>query len=100
MSEDSLECSIIKNERRQRVNSQNYINQKISKFFVNVDENQELQDDYLTDELEAISEDEKIDDVSDLLYENHKDMSLKHADCIKQQMKAMGRIYQQMTGNI
>jgi len=100
LSEDSLECSIIKNERKQHTNSQMFINKKISKFFVNVDQENELEDDFDTDELEAISEDEQIDDVSDLLYENNKKFSQQHASNIKQQMKVMGRLYHQMTGSL
>ena len=77
-----------------------FINKKISKFFVNVDQENELEDDFDTDELEAISEDEQIDDVSDLLYENNKKFSQQHASNIKQQMKVMGRLYHQMTGSL
>ena len=58
LTEDSLECSIIKNERKMHIDSQKYINSKISKFFVNVDFEKELKDDYDTDDLEAVSEDE------------------------------------------
>lgn len=55
------------------------INKKISKFYINIKAEQELDEDFDSDELENYSEDEIEPDVEDMLKEDNKKLSYEHA---------------------
>lgn len=55
------------------------INKKVSRFYININQEKELDEDFDSDELENYSEDEIESDVEDYLKENNKKISSEHA---------------------
>jgi len=72
------------------------IRTKISRFYHNINVEEELQNDFDSDDLAELSEDELPDDTS-ILVEDHKKIGQQHAKSIQTKMAAMTDIYDKMT---
>ena len=72
------------------------IRTKLSRFYHNINVEEELRNDFDSDDLAEISEDEVPDDDT-ILYEDHKKIGQEHAKSIQTKMAAMTEIYDQMS---
>mmetsp|Transcript_42101 Transcript_42101/g.64562 ORF Transcript_42101/g.64562 Transcript_42101/m.64562 type:complete len:200 (+) Transcript_42101:1982-2581(+) len=69
------------------------IRASISRFYHNINVEDELQEDFDSDDLAEVSEDEKPDDLQELLYENHSKVGQGTAQQIQTRIEGMAALY-------
>ena len=96
-TQDDKEVDIADKEERVRTKKiSNLVNENISKFYP-IDKKDELENDFDSDELEEISEDEKNYEEEEFLMEDNRMYSQESAKNIHLQMAQMSEIYQRMS---
>ena len=73
------------------------INKNISRFYFNMNIDQELNEDFATDELEDYSSDEIEPNVEDILKKDNKKVSFQNAKSINEQYIKMSETFNKMT---
>jgi hypothetical protein len=71
-----------------------------SKFYYDVNMEEELQEDILSEDLEDLSQDEIQDDHSNLLEEDNREVSKIHADNIQEQINTMVDMFSQISNTL